>query len=440
MPSATLRSRGNDPHDGPAVGDQDHLAHDKRESGANLDASGSPVESDVKVAILGVGGLGRVVALELASDPRVQELVLVDKRGDRSKALKSIGHKATIRPLQGDVSNPTLLRTVLSGVDVAINASLPEFNLAIMAACLDVGVAYEDPWGLSPVAPGEPPGVLEQLRLDDAWKSCGIAAVVSMGSDPGISNIMARAASDRLEAVDEIRILKAASGGGAIEGYPLYSRAVFIRDALSRPTVWENGKIEPQQYVSGEEEYEFPAPVGKRRIYQFYHEEVLTIPHRLGRPVNRVCYKHDINPDLVRAIAALNALGLLTEKRYVTVGSNPVRFRDAFLAAFPEPSTLIGPVSGAMAIVSEAIGTKAGGGKVRVRGSIIVDHREANRKRGTTAERYVTAAALAAGAALLHEKKTSRPGVLVPEELPPEHLMPELQSRGITFQIEEFPA
>ncbi len=391
----------------------------------------------MKVAVLGVGGLGRVIALELAAEPRVQELVLGDLRGDRSRALKSIGRTASVHPLQVDVTNPLSLHDALGDVDVAVNATLPEHNLAVMNACLDAGCAYVDPWGLSPVAPGERPGVLDQLDLDERWRKRGLTAVVTMGSDPGVSNLMARAAAERLTTLDEVRILKAAAGGGPIEGYPLYSRAVFLRDALSRPAVWEDGKLLGQDFVSGEEDYEFPAPVGTRHLYQFYHEEVLTLPLRLGRPVRRVCYKHDINSDLVRAIVALEALGLLAEDKRLALGGGRMSFRDAFLATFPEPSTLVGPVAGAMAIVAEVLGTKADGTRARVTASLVVDHLDANRKRGTTAERYVTAAAVSAAVALLEDKTFLRPGVLAPEELPPDRVLPHLLERGIGFEIRE---
>lgn len=394
----------------------------------------------MKVALFGAGGLGRIIALELASDERVTEIVLADKRGDRSKALRSIGRTTTVRPVQADVSLPDTLGDLLRGVDVAVNATLPEHNLALMTACLGAGCDYVDPWGLSPVHPGERPGVLGQLDLDATWKERGRTAVVTMGSDPGISNIMARAAASRLSEVEEIRILKGAAGGGTIEGYPLYSRAVFLRDALSQPTVWDGKAIVAQPFLSGEEDYEFPAPVGKRRVYQFYHEEVLTLPVRLGRPIGRVVYKHDIRPDLVRATVALNALGLLAEDKRVNLVGTRMSFRDAYLATFPEPSTLIGPVGGAMAIVAEAIGRKPDGTRARVTGSIVVDHHEANRRRGTTAERYLTAGAVAATVALLEDRKTLRPGVLAPEELPTEPLRRELEARGIVFEVTEGPA
>lgn len=394
----------------------------------------------MRVVVLGVGGLGRIIALELASDPRVTELILADHRGERSRALRPIGRTAVTRALELDVRDANLLRRTLADVDLAVNATLPDYNLAVMSACLEAGCGYLDPWGLSPVRPGERPGVLDQLEFDEAWKNRGQTAVVSMGSDPGISNIMARAAADRLKDLEEIRILKAASGGGAIDGYPLYSRSVFLRDALSQPTVWEDGKLVTRPFVSAEEDYEFPPPIGTRHLYLFYHEEVMTLPLRLGRPLPRVCYKHDIKPDLVRAIVSLDALGLLAEDRRLPLAGSQSTFRDAFLATFPEPSTLIGPFPGSVVIVAEAIGTKEDGTRVRVRGSIVVDHREANRRRGTTAERYLSSAAVAAVAGLIAAQKALRPGVLAPEELPPDLILPELERRGVRFTLDEQPA
>ncbi len=403
----------------------------------NIQASPGSIEPPVKVALLGVGGLGRILALELASDPRVKELVLVDRRGERSRALKSIGRSTSIVPLQADVGKRESLRPILSGVDVAVNATLPENNLAVMAACLEAGCGYVDGAGLSPVAPGESPGVMDQLAQDGAWKARGCTAIVSMGSDPGISNIMARIAADRLQTVDEIRVLKGASGGGETDGYPLYSREIFVRDALSPPKVWEGGQLVVRPFIGEEEDYPFPAPVGRRHVYLFYHEEVVTLPLRLGKPVGRVCYKHDVKADLVRSVLALDALGLMAPDKKVKIGVTQTLFRDAFLATVPEPSTLIGPLAGALAIVVEVKGAKPDGTKATVRGSIVVDHREASRRRGTTAERLLTAAVASAGVMLIHEKKVPRPGVLAPEDLAPEHILPEIEARGVKFTIEE---
>ncbi len=394
----------------------------------------------MKAAVLGTGGLGRIITLELAADRRVDEIVIVDKRGDRSRALQSLGKTASLTALEADVTQADALRRILAGVDVAVNATLPEYNLRVMDACFAAGCGYVDSAGYSPPVAGKESGVLDQLALDSRWRDRGISAIVSMGSDPGISNVMARMAADRFAGIDRILIRKAATGEKATDGFPLYSREVFISAALSNPVVWDGHEIRERGPASGEEDYEFPPPIGKRRVNSFWHEEVLTLPTHLGKPVGWVDYKHDINPELVRAIHAFDALGLLRPDHKVKVGITQIPFREAFLAAIPEPSTLIGPLSGALGIVVEVHGTKIGGGKAAARASLTMEHREANRRRGTTAERFLTAAASAAAVMLIHTKRLPRTGVLAPEELPPDLIVPELAARGVTFSIADMPA
>ena len=384
----------------------------------------------MKAAILGAGGLGRTIALELASDRRVSEIVLLDRRGDRSRALQSIGRNVAVTALQADVTDAAGLRRALQKADVAVNATLPDHNLAIMKTCLDAGCGYVD-------TSASQDTIVDQMALDEAWRSRGLSAIMSMGSDPGISNIMARAAAERFTSIDGIRVRWAATGSKEIEGFPLYSREIFLQDALSRPVIWDGQKIVEQEIGSGHETYDFPSPVGPRSVQLFWHEEVITLPKRLGKAVGYVDYKHAIDANLVRAVYELNALGLLAPERRVKIGDRAVPFREAFLAAFPEPSTLIGPLAGNLTIVVQIDGTKTDGSKGTVRIWVLVEHREANRRRGTTAEYFLTAACAAAGMSLLGQKKAPRPGVLVPEELPPDLIVPELEQRGVTFHVEE---
>lgn len=413
------------------------LARRNAEIGSKLLSRECRIEPTVQVAVLGTGGLGRIITLELASDSRVNEIVIADKRGDRSRALKSLGKTATVQALEADVTDPTALRRVLADADVAVNATLPEHNLRIMEACFEVGCGYVDSSGYSPIAADGRGGVLDQLALDPRWRERGIAAIISMGSDPGISNLMARVAADGFATIDRILVRKATTGDPAMDGFPLYSREIFLRDAVSRPVVWNGTSLTERNPVSGEEAYEFPAPIGARHVHLFSHEEVLTLPSHLGKPVGWVDYKHDIRPDLVRAIVAFQALGLLDSTRMVKIGPAQISFRDAFLAVIPEPSTLIGPIAGVLGIVVEVHGTRPDGQKGAVRASITMEHREANRRRGTTAERFLTAAAVAAGVSLIPPRHIPRAGVLAPEELSPQLVLPELEARGVKFQIED---
>src|SRR5207247_2114460 len=210
-------------------------------------------------------------------------------------------------------------------------------------------------------------------------------------------------------------VRKAATGEKETDGFPLYSREIFLHDALAPPLVWDGSAFVEREPVSGEEDYAFPAPIGKRHVHLFRHEEVLTLPEHLGKPVGWVDYKHDIRPELVQAIHAFHALGLLDPHHTVKIGTTHIPFREAFLAAIPEPSTLIGPMGGALAIVVEIHGTKTDGSKGAVRASLTMEHREANRRRGTTAERFLTAAASATGVIMILPKRVPGKGDLAPE-------------------------
>src|SRR3989449_3493667 len=204
----------------------------KSRTGSKLLRPHSRFDARVKAAVLGTGGLGRIITLELAADRRVDEIVIVDKRGDRSRALQSLGKTASLTALEADVTDPAALHRILAGVDVAVNATLPAHNLRVMEACFEAGCSYVDSAGYSPPVAGEKSGVLEQLALDTRWRDRGISAIVSIGSDPGVSNGMAPVAADPFAENDRVLIRQAASGGKATDGFPLSPRAGFINRAL----------------------------------------------------------------------------------------------------------------------------------------------------------------------------------------------------------------
>ncbi len=256
-----------------------------------------------------------------------------------------------------------------------------------------------------------------------------------MGSDPGLPNLLARAASDRLQSVDAIRIRRAASAGKGLDGYPDYSGEAFLQYALSPPVVWEGGRFVARKAGDEQENFNFPPPIGRRRVHLFRSESVMSLPLRLGKPVGRVDYKHDIHLDLVRAIQALNALGFFAPDRSIRIQAQRLTFRDAFLRVLPDPMALMGLVVGAWVMVVEAEGTTPEGSKATIRGWVLMENREATERRGTTPDYLLTCLAASAGAALIGAKKAPRAGVLAPEELPPDTIGPELELRGVRLRL-----
>ncbi len=394
----------------------------------------------MKVAILGIGGMGRALVSELRADPRVTGLLLVDRHGDRARVLAGVRGSVRIEPRQLNVEDTAALATAIRGADIVVNATLPKYNLGIMDACLEAGANYLDLAASGPSVPGGKLGIYEQLDKDDAFKAAGLTALLSMGLYPGVSNVMARDAATKL---DEVRAIRIRSGGTAkLPGhiaFPLYSREAFLEDMLVRPTVWSNGAVQERDPLSEPEDFSFPDPVGVRRAFLVSHEEIKTLPRFLGKPVGRVDYKYALDPSLVSAIIALERLGLLSERRTVRLGAQTVPFRQAFLAAFPEPSALVLPLEGWEALVVEVEGTRGRQPLVR-RGEVVLSHREANRRRSTTVVLYLTAVAAAIGTVLLGTKTVPRAGVVPAEILDPETVWAEWKARDLPITWSERPS
>jgi len=387
----------------------------------------------MKVAIIGVGGVGRTLAQLLRAEAAIDSLLLIDKEENRVRFFTKMMGRVKVDASPLDLNAPSNLPRILRGSAVVVNTAPPTFNLAVMDACLLAGAHYIDVAASGPREPGALPGILEQLQRHDAFRAKGLQALLSMGLDPGMSNVLAREAADALDSIDAIRIR---SGGTAqIPGYasnifPLYSRETFLSDILSPPSAWSDGALREQEPLGDSEDFEFPPPVGVQRTFLVSHEEVKTLPRYLGKPIRRVDFKQAFNPELIQAVLSLKALGLLAEDRKISVGGMWVPFRRAFLQALPEASALVHPVAGAKALSVEAEGTAGGTRKVERR-DIVMDHREAGRRAGITAVIYLTAAAVAIGTRLIGGPAFPGPGVYPPEALDPGVVLKEWGARSL---------
>jgi saccharopine dehydrogenase (NAD+, L-lysine-forming) len=385
----------------------------------------------MRVAILGIGGLGRTLASELRTDPRVTALLLADQKGERARILTAMRGRVPIEARQLNLEDAAALVRTIRGYDVVVNATLPKYNLAVMEAALQAGTDYLDVGATGPRTPGGQPGIFEQLDLDERFKAAGRTALLSMGIDPGMSSVLARDAAARMDTVDAIRIRNGATTSQAgVQSFPLYSREAFLADILVPPTVWEDGALREREPLGEEEEYVFPDPLGPQRAYLVSHEETKTLPRFLGKPVRRVDYKVALNPHLVRALLALERLGLLADERMIRIGDQMMPFRRALLAAFPEPSALMLPLQGYEALSVEVDGTRAGQRLVR-RGDIVFANQEANRRRSTTAAHYLTAVGVAIGLVLMEAKAIGGPGVRTAEALEPAAVWKEWEARKL---------
>ena len=228
-----------------------------------------------EVLLIGCGAIGTVSALHLANHPSVHRLTLtdVDVRFAYDVAQR-IGRSPKVRVQALDATDAKSLERTMKSATVAIQASVPANNARVQAACLATGTDYidlaadsSDPY----VASGE-------------WERRGRIAIIGMGEDPGVSNLMARYSADRLDRVDSIRVRDGDSASSPDSVFlPLFSPETFIEETLNSSRIWENGKYREVPPFGETEIYDFPAPVGPQKVYSVDHEEVDSIPRYIRK-------------------------------------------------------------------------------------------------------------------------------------------------------------
>ena len=120
----------------------------------------------------------------------------------------------------------------------------------------------------------------EELALDAEFKKKGLTALVFFGIDPGASDVFARALYDQFDTVERLTVLD--GDNASAEGYdfaPSFSPTTMVEECLILPPhAFENGKIIRRKSLSKSGEFEFPAPVGKLKVWNVDHEESQLMP------------------------------------------------------------------------------------------------------------------------------------------------------------------
>jgi len=320
----------------------------------------------MRILLVGAGGVGDAIA-KIAARRSFYEAIIVSDY-DISRAERTI---AWIRGRHGeevgskfiaaqiDASDPDAVAAVAREhrATHVMNAVEPKFVPTIFAGALAAGVDYLDmAMSLSEPHPTDPyakTGVKlgdDQFALRGDWESAGRLALVGMGVEPGLSDVFARYAADKLfSSIDELGVRDGAnlvvrdSEGNEIFA-PSFSIWTTIEECLNPPVVFEKeaGWFTTQPF-SEPEVFEFPEGIGAVECVNVEHEEVLLMPRWID--AKRVTFKYGLGEEFIGILRTLHQLGLdSTTPLRVRSADGPVEVapRDVVAAALPDPAT-IGP-------------------------------------------------------------------------------------------------
>jgi saccharopine dehydrogenase-like NADP-dependent oxidoreductase len=358
------------------------------------------------VLLVGCGTVGTVIAKHLCASDTVEELVLADIDTAATDRAVEGSHSKTARALSFDASRAGDLRRAMRGCDVVVNASLPRFNRGIKEAALASGIHYMDLTTESS----------DPFVDSETWNAQGLTALVTMGGDPGLSDVFARRSANGMDHVDSIRIRDGDTG---------FSPESFVEETTTPSRIWRDGVYETVPPFGEPEVFEFPPPLGPLAVYSVDHEEVDSLPRFIGKGALYVDFELALDGGTVRKLMEFQEL-----RGQARTPEDIARLRRQFFAAIPKPADLTGRVTGDSGIFVEVRGMLEGRRRVHTFYTVM-NHPYASANYGATATAYLTGTGAAVGALFLVRGQVRESGVLPPESLDPSLVFPMIRERGV---------
>jgi saccharopine dehydrogenase (NAD+, L-lysine-forming) len=297
-------------------------------------------------------------------------------------------------------------------------------NLPTMEAALQAGCHYADLGGLFHTT-------RRQLTLHERFAAAGVAAVLGIGSAPGLTNVLAKLGADRLDTVISIDMVDGAvdlSADGGAFGVP-YSVDTVLDEFTMPAMVFEDGELKEVPAASGVIDWDFPEPVGTQPAMFTLHSEPATLPETIPG-VRDVRWRLALPRAIHDGFAFLVRVGLASTEPVATPSGEavPREVLAAVLNRMPAPS---GEPNDVEFLDVRVAGMKQGRP---------AEHRALARfdpsPEGLSAGAFGTAIPIALTARWMAAGRVA-PGVHPPElALDPEAFVAELEAEGVTFQTE----
>jgi saccharopine dehydrogenase-like NADP-dependent oxidoreductase len=268
----------------------------------------------MKVAILGCGATGSVIARLLSKEKFVSDGICLDRNVKRAK--KFLG-KEGFKVEKVDARDAKELSKKLKDCDWVINA-LPTayysmgkevlWNPRIMKVAMKNGINYYDL-----ACFGGKSTTAEQLYFQKKFEKEKLLAIINAGASPGLTNLLARENADELDHVEKItiRTLEEQEGSEFILPWSKEEMLDMVCDVL----VYVNKRFRFKEPFSEVSAYEFPPPFKRMYCYLISNDEVYTIPHFIS---TRYLDVKNAGSD-IETLRTLYRLGIFEDK--------PVHFR-----------------------------------------------------------------------------------------------------------------
>lgn len=397
----------------------------------------------MKLVVAGAAGkiaLGTILCLLKEKD--VEQIVCADIQMDKLKAMTAkIGDKRLVCQYI-DFRNVRGTAKVFTGCDVVVNCGYQgyttdkpyiDYALLAMEAALEAGVNYTDLGGITPS-----PKILSK-EFSDQFKKKGILAIPGIGEAPGVNQVMAAYAINKMKTVSSIDMFWGEKDLVPPEEHSRLFHWPFTMGGLRSIVTavpckaFENGKIIDHPSCAGQQVVQFSEPIGGQLVAETTGEPMLALIRSFSnKGIQHASWKVALDPILVFC----RDIGLM--------GNEPIDVKDqrvvpwdvftALLNNLP-PETKRAPM-----FMTE--------GRVLVKGvenGKNVEYLLVMRPNVAALEEYsakgvsgelTTGVAIAVAGLMIGRGQIKGTGIIFPELcLPPEEYLDEFRSRGMEVEI-----
>ncbi|HEX6331599.1 MAG TPA: saccharopine dehydrogenase C-terminal domain-containing protein [Actinomycetota bacterium] len=400
----------------------------------------------MKILLVGTGGVGEAIAMIARDRPWLERVVLADL--DLTRALEVAqkvggGSRFPVERIDASSKGQALALAEKHEVDLILNAVEPRYNMPLFDAAFEAGVDYLDmAMSLSKRHPTDPfheTGLKlgdEQFAKAEAWEEKRLLALVGMGVEPGLADVLtAYAAKHLFDEIDEVGVRDGANL--EVEGYrfaPNFSIWTTIEECLNPPVIYERERgwftTEP---FSEPEVFDFPGGIGPIECVNVEHEEVLLVPRWLD--VGRVTFKYGLGREFIDILKTIELLGLDSTEPVDVHGLN-VAPRDVVAACLPDPARIGHLMTGRTCAGTWVRGRRAGHLKEAYLYQL-ADNAECMKRHGVQAVVWQTAVNPVIALELLDTGAWKGEGVLGPEAFDPDPFVEKMGTYDFPLGIRE---
>ncbi|MEE0085373.1 MAG: saccharopine dehydrogenase family protein [Paludibacteraceae bacterium] len=389
-----------------------------------------------KVVIIGVGGVGTVVAHKVAQNISVFESVTLASRTKSkcdalAQTLKTkYGVQFETDSVDADNVDEIVALFRRHNPELVINVALPYQDLAIMDACLICGVNYLDTANYEPK---------DEAHFEYSWQwaykkrfeDAGLTAILGCGFDPGVSGVYtAYAAKHHFKEMQYLDIVDCNAGNHHKAFATNFNPEINIREITQKGRFYQDGKWVETGALEIHKPLTYPN-IGPKESYLMYHEELESLVKNYPT-IKRARFWMTFGQEYLTHLRVIQNIGMarIDEVEYNGVKIVPLQFLKAVL---PNPKDLGENYEGETSIGCRIKGIGKDGKELTYYVYNNCSHHDAYIETGMQGVSYTTGVPAMIGGMMFLTGKWKKAGVWNVEEFDPDPFMEQLNKQGLPW-------